>query len=39
MERAANKYKIMKTKEVWNTPSAEQEKLVALQAQLTSLNK
>ena len=33
MQRAADKYKIMKTKEVYNTPSVEQEKLVALQAQ------
>ena len=37
MERAANKYKIMKTKEIWNAPSAEQEKLVALEAKITSL--
>ena len=39
MERAANKYKIMKTKKVWEAPSAEQEKLIALQADLTSINK
>ena len=39
MERAANKYKIMKTKKVWEALSAEQEKLIALQAQLTSINK
>jgi len=39
MDRFANKYKIMKTKEVWNAPSAEQKKLVALEAKISELKK
>jgi len=39
MERVSNKYKIMKTKEVWNAPSAEQKKLVALEAKISELKK
>ena len=39
MERVSNKYKIMKTKEVWNAPSAEQKKLVALGAKISELKK
>ena len=30
VDRASNNFKIVKTKEVWNVPSAEQEKLPAL---------
>jgi len=39
MARVSNKYKIMKTKEVWNAPSAEQKKLVALEAKISELKK
>ena len=39
MERVSNKYKIMKTKEAWNAPSAEQKKLVALGAKISELKK
>ena len=39
MERVSNKYKIMKTKDVWNALSAEQKKLVALEAKISDLKK
>jgi len=39
MDRVSNKYKIMKTKEVRNAPSAEQKKLVALEAKISELKK
>jgi len=39
MGRIFNKYKIMKTKEVQNAPSAEQNKLVALEAKISELKK
>jgi len=39
MDRVSNKYKIMKTKEVWNAPSAEQKKLAALEAKISELKK
>jgi len=39
MDRVSNKYKIMKTKEVWNAPSAEQKTLGALEAKISDLKK
>lgn len=39
MEKAANKYKILKTKELWEAPSAEEEKLLALEARFAELKK
>jgi hypothetical protein len=39
MNLAANKFKILKTKEIWEAPSDEEEKLIALQARLEELKK
>ena len=39
MEKAANKYKILKTKELWEAPSPEEEKLLALEARFAELKK
>jgi hypothetical protein len=39
MGYAANKYKILKTKEIWEAPSEEEEKLMALQARFDDLKK
>ena len=36
---ASNKYKILKDNDRWNAPSAEEEKILALEAQLESLKK
>jgi hypothetical protein len=36
---AENKYKILKTKEIWEAPSAEKTKLVALEARFAELKK
>ena len=33
MEKASNKYNILKTKEIWEAPSAKEEKLIALEEQ------
>ena len=38
MDQAMIKYKILKSKEIWNAPSADQEKIMALEAQVTKLN-
>ena len=39
MEKAANKYKILKTKELWEAPSPQEEKLIAMEARLAELKK
>ena len=39
MQIASNKYKTMKTKEVWEAPSPEEEKLLALEARFQELKK
>ena len=39
MERAHRKFKTLKTKKIWKAPSAEEEKLLALQVQMNDLNK
>jgi len=39
MDRVSSKYKIMKTKEGWIAPSAEQMKLVALDSKISELKK
>ena len=39
MRKAANKFKTLKTKEIWEAPSPEEEKLLALEARFTKLNK
>ena len=39
MVLAENKYKILKTKEIWEAPSEEEAKLIALEARFTELKK
>ena len=39
MQMASNKYKIMKTKNIWEAPSPEEEKLLALEARFQDLKK
>jgi len=39
MDLAANKHKILKTKEIWEAPSEEEEKLMALQARFDEMKK
>ena len=39
MEKAANKYKILKSKEIWETTSPEEEKLLALESRFVELKK
>ena len=36
MAKAANKYKILKTKELWEAPTAQDEKIMAMEAKLNS---
>ena len=36
MAKAANKYKILKTKEMWEAPTAQDEKIMAMEAKLNS---
>ena len=38
MDQAMIRYKILKSKEIWNAPSADQEKIMALEAQVSKLN-
>ena len=37
MQRAMDKYKLLKTKELWEAPSPEEEKLIALEAKITKV--
>ena len=39
MNIAANKYKILETKEIWEAPSEEEEKLMSLQARFDELKR
>ena len=39
MDKALNKYNILTTKEIWESSSAEQEKLIALEARFSKLKK
>ena len=39
MNLASNKYKVLKDKGLWNAPSSEEEKIIALEAKIKDLTK